>query len=187
MVEEKVQNLIYGIKRYKSLYEAEFIKYISLPKIINNYEINDKQIGFSEILNNHETKNSTEEENNVKRYDILPLHFNSDIINQPKYNIIKKKLFNFRRKRNRLNNSLKNDSTDVFSFINLNENNIYSNKNQNKSVSDLEQNEKVKTLDISLPKHEILKKNKCLLKVNSHINIKKNIFELINKNDLFQF
>ena len=183
MVEEKVQNLIYGIKRYKSLYEAEFIKYISLPKIINNYEINDKQIDFSEILNNHETKNSTEEENNVKRYDILPLHFNSDIINQPKYNIIKKKLFNFRRKRNRLNNSLKNDSTDVFSFINLNENNIYSNKNQNKSVSDLEQNEKVKTLDISLPKHEILKKNKCLLKVNSHINIKKNIFELINKND----
>ena len=182
MVEERVDNLIFGIKRYKSLYEADFLKYFSLPKItnnnnsINNNEIIDKKnLNFSNILqsNNHESKNTSEEENNLKKYNIIP-QINSEIINQPKYNIIKKKLFNFSRKRNRLNNSLKNDSLDVFSFVNLKENRISSTKNQNKSISYLENKEKIK---------KFYPLNHKLPKVRSQNNIKKNLFDLINKNN----
>ena len=82
MVEERVENLIFGIKRYKSLYEADFLKYFSLPKITNNNnssnnnsEISGKKIlNFSNILqnNNHESKNTSEEENNLKKYNIIP-------------------------------------------------------------------------------------------------------------------
>lgn len=185
MVEERVENLIFGIKRYKSLYEADFLKYFSLPKITNNNnnsnnnncEISDKKIlNFSNILqnNNHESKNTSEEENNLKKYNIIP-QINSEIINQPKYNIIKKKLFNFGRKRNQLNNSLKNNSLDVFSFVNLKENRISSTKNQNKSISYLENKEEIKKFRIYYP-HK-------LFKAGSQNNIKKNIFDLINKNN----
>ena len=97
MVEEKVEILIFLIKRYKSLYEAEFMKYISLNKSINNYnnyynEISKKKIfKYPHLQNNHEAKNSSEE-NNFKKYEIIPLKINTDIISQPNNNI-KKKLF----------------------------------------------------------------------------------------------
>ena len=184
MVEERVENLIFGIKRYKSLYEADFLKYFSLPKITNNNNSNNnnseisgkKILNFSDVLqnNNHESKNTTEEENNLKKYNIIP-QINSEIINQPKYNIIKKKLFNFGRKRNQLNNSLKNNSLDVFSFVNLKENRISSTKNQNKSISYLENKKEIKKFRIYYP-HK-------LFKAGSQNNIKKNIFDLINKNN----
>ena len=184
MVEERVENLIFGIKRYKSLYEADFLKYFSLPKITNNNnsnnnnsEVSDKKIlNFSNILqnNNHESKNTSEEENNLKKYNIIN-QINSEIINQPKYNIIKKKLFNFGRKRNQLNNSLKNNSLDVFSFVNLKENRISSTKNQNKSISYLENKKEIKKFRIYYP-HK-------LFKAGSQNNIKKNLFYLINKNN----
>ena len=181
MVEERVENLIYGIKRYKALYEAGFLKYFSLPKVNNNNEIYDKQISlnFSNILqNNHESKNTTEEENvNLKKYNIMPFQFNSEIINQPRYNIIKKKLFEFKSKRNKLNKNLKNDSLEVFSFNSLNGNRIFSTKNQDKHVSYLGRNGRLKKINTFSPI------NKKISKVVSQINIKKNLFELIKNNN----
>ena len=182
MVEERVENLIFGIKRYKTLYEAEFIKYFSLPKVNDNNENNDKKVPLisNMFYNNHESKNIYEEENtsNLKKYNIMPLQFNSEIINQPKYNIIKKKLFNFRGKRNRLNKSLKENSLDFFSFNGLNEKRILSTKNQNKSISYLEPEGKLKKINIFLPN------NQKLSKVGSQNNIKKSLLELINKKNL---
>ena len=94
MVEEKVKNLIYSIKKYKSLFEAEFIKYFLLSKVENNSgEIKEKKsrMVLSPISrNNHDIKNSFEEENSsiFKKTNIMSLQFNSEVINQPKYNII---------------------------------------------------------------------------------------------------
>ena len=186
MVEEKVQNLIFGIKKYKTLFEAEFIKYISLPKINNINDINNKKISMnysSLINNNNESKNITEEENNIKKYNIMHLQFNSEVINQPKYNIIKRKLFNNGRKRNKLNKSLKNNLSDIFSCIELKENKITTTKNQNKSISYLESNGKFRIISSSSHKNAISPKNRRLLKFSSHIGLKKNLFELNNKND----
>lgn len=99
MVEEKVKNLIYSIKKYKTLFEAEFIKYFSLPKVENNNERNEKKSGMilSPISrNNQDIKNSIDEDNSsfFKKTDLKSLQFNSEVINQPRYNIIKKNYLN---------------------------------------------------------------------------------------------
>ena len=63
---------------------------------------------------------------------MIPMQFNSDIINKPKYNILKKKLFNYSLKKNRLGIKLNNDSKNIFSLISIKENKHFSTKSTNK-------------------------------------------------------
>ena len=191
MVEEKVQNLIFGIKKYKVLYEAQFIKYISLPKITNqnnnNNSITEKKntVLFSPLFQkNQESKNSNDEDNNmkIKNLNMIPMQFNSDIINKPKYNILKKKLFNYSLKKNRLGIKLNNDSKNIFSLISIKGNKHFSTKSTNKKFDFPDKNERTKKLNISLPQEDIKKKKGRLIKVNSNLDIRKNIINLI-KND----
>ena len=65
----------------------------------------------------------------------------------------------------------------------LKENKITTTKNQNKSISYLESNGKFRIVSSSLHKNEIFPKNRRLSKFSSHISLKKNLFELNNKND----
>ena len=186
MIEEKVEILIFLIKRYKSLYEAEFMKYISSNKSTNNdsNEISKKKIfKYPNLQSNQESKNSSEE-NNFKKYKIIPLKINTDIISQPRYNIIKKKLFHCIRNQNiRLDNIIKKeDSVNIYCGARLKRNKIIYLKNSNKSVSHLEQNEIIKNLNISMPQKENLNKNRRLLKVESHSKVRKNLFKIININ-----
>ena len=186
IIEEKVKFLIFLIKRYKSLYEAEFVKYISLNKSINNEncEISNKKIFKNSFLqNSHEAKNDSEE-NHLKKHKIFPIKIKTDIIKQPKYNIIKKKLFHCPRKQNnRLEiNSTKENSLNIPCGTILKRNKITSLKHYNKSVSYFPKNEIIKNLNLSLLQKESPKKGKKILKVESHFNVRKNLFKLINMN-----
>ena len=191
MVEENVQNLIFGIKKYKTLYESKFIKFFSLPKINNNDLIEKKNNLIIPLILQNDNDNRNE---NIKindsdiskiRRNIKHIQINNS---DSKYNIIKKKLINLNSNKNRRNIKLKNDSLNVFSILNLRENKYSTTKNQNSNNTFCESNfnENSRNINIPSPHNEILKfriKFSKLKKISSELDIHKNNFLLNNKNN----
>ena len=188
IVEEKVQSLIFGIKKYKSLYEEKFIKFFALPKLLNNdnnNELNEKKnntLIIPPLLSQNNDKDNLrihqDENYNIRKKK--PIQINND---NSRYNIIKKKLLNLNRNKKKQNLNLRNDSINLFSVLNLKENKLSSaNKNQNKSVSYLESNTNLTNLNLAISRNDILKYKKKLSKITSNLDIKKNNLNIINKN-----
>ena len=195
LIEERVKFLLFAIKKYKHNFESEFEKYFSMPHfsnfhldknaiktnqnskykniLINGIQFNDipNSISKNNILNRD--KNNMKENNNIKKDSLNLNSFSSKNKN-------KKVLF--------LNEQDKNSS--FFNKIKLNNSNIHSLKRQKPSIILSDNNKSLEKLgfsEVNNEKNDLSNNSdyKKGIKSPSMINIKKSVFNIFNKNDLF--
>ena len=193
LVEERVKSLLFGIKRYKKMFETEIEKYVSLSKFSPIYNSNRNDNNNFKTLSpiiksSNETTNNYINKTQIKAISNEEINKKNIIINNDNNNffsidMFKKKLYNFnpfsKKEKNKkiINLQEQEKNSNFLTKIKLNKNlNISSTCRYTNNI--LSDNNKT-----SEKSETIINPIVQLSKSPSMTNIKNYIYKLINKND----